>query len=146
MSKKKLLCSEQIAKELARAARDNSPVSGLTHNFYRYPARFSPTFASTAINLFSHPGDIVLDPFCGSGSILVAAKELGRPAVGVEIDERWARIAVERLGQGAMVFEDQYGKVVAGHGRGTETTCGVQAVAEVLAEDAEVEAGGHAEV
>ena len=48
-------------------------VSGLTHDFYRYPARFSPLFARSAIELFTEPGDTVLDPFAGSGTSLVEA-------------------------------------------------------------------------
>jgi len=48
---------------------------------------------------FSNPGDLVLDPFCGSGSSLVAAKFLGRRYLGVEIDSEHAATAEERLRQ-----------------------------------------------
>jgi hypothetical protein len=71
--------------ELVAAARDKSPIVGLTHNFYRYPARFSPKLVRAVIQAFSAPTDLVLDPFMGGGTTLVEAIALGRHAFGTDI-------------------------------------------------------------
>jgi len=72
-------------EELLRAIEDQQSVAGLTHNFYRYPARFSPNFARQIILHFTEPGDLVFDPFMGGGTALVEARALGRNAVGTDI-------------------------------------------------------------
>jgi site-specific DNA-methyltransferase (adenine-specific) len=48
--------------------------------------------------------DLILDPYCGSGTTLLAAKELGIPAVGIDVDEGYLEVARERLSQGVMAF------------------------------------------
>lgn len=80
------LLDPHIAHRLVIAANSNDPVTGHTHSFYRYPARFSPDFARVAILAFSEPGDVVVDPFVGGGTTLVEARALGRLALGVDLN------------------------------------------------------------
>ena len=75
----------ELVNNLVLAARDSSPVDGFTHNHYRYPARFSPWFARTVIELFTEPGDLVLDPFVGGGTTLVEALAHQRHAIGTDV-------------------------------------------------------------
>jgi hypothetical protein len=77
--------NKETAAKLVAAIRSSEPVSGYTHTFYRYPARFSPFFAREAIETFSRPGDVVLDPFMGGGTSLVEAKALGRRGIGSDV-------------------------------------------------------------
>jgi DNA modification methylase len=78
--------SAETTALIRQAARDQSPVQGTTHRFYRYPARFSPTFARACINAFTQPGDIVLDPYMGGGTTVVEAHLLGRRAIGSDLN------------------------------------------------------------
>jgi modification methylase len=58
-----------------------------------HPAKMLPAIARHAIERYSHPSDLVLDPMCGIGTTLVEAVHLGRDAIGVELESRWADLA-----------------------------------------------------
>ena len=60
---------------------------GYTHDFYKYPARFSPGFVRYILNSFTEPGDYVLDPFMGGGTTIVEATALGRYVIGSDVNE-----------------------------------------------------------
>ena len=66
------------------AVRNNEKVHGYSHDFYNYPARFSPTLAEEAISLFTKEDDLILDPL-GGGTTMVEALRMGRSAVGFDI-------------------------------------------------------------
>jgi modification methylase len=62
-----------------------------------HPAPFPLELAARLVRMFSFTGDTVLDPFCGSGTTMVAALKNGRNSVGVEIDRDYCRMAARRL-------------------------------------------------
>jgi hypothetical protein len=58
----------------------------LTHYLFRYPAKFHPPIAAALIQKYSKVGDLILDPFCGSATLLVEARVLGRNGIGIDVD------------------------------------------------------------
>jgi tRNA G10 N-methylase Trm11 len=56
-----------------------------------------PELARRAITAYSRPGELVVDPMCGIGTTLVEAVHLGRRALGVELEQRWAALATANL-------------------------------------------------
>jgi len=62
-----------------------------------HPYQKPEKLVERVIQASSNPGDLVLDPFVGSGTTAVAARRLGRRFLGFEIDEDWVRLALKRL-------------------------------------------------
>ncbi len=67
-----------------------------------HPAIFPENLARDHILSWSNPGDVVLDPFAGSGTTLKMAKENGRQAIGIEINADYVEIARKRVAQGVL--------------------------------------------
>jgi site-specific DNA-methyltransferase (adenine-specific) len=63
----------------------------------RHPAPFPLELATRLVRMFSFTGDTVLDPFCGSGTTMVAALRTGRNSIGVEIDPEYCRMTARYL-------------------------------------------------
>jgi hypothetical protein len=80
------MSSVLMSDGLEEAVASTRPVHGLTHNFYRYPARFNPEFVRQVILSFTKPHDCVLDPFVGGGTTIVEAVALGRRAIGIDLN------------------------------------------------------------
>lgn len=78
------VASSSTAEEAARAH---------VHGFHSYPARMHPDTARRLIEALSRPGERVLDPFCGSGTVLVEARLAGRAAIGVDANPLAVRLA-----------------------------------------------------
>jgi len=62
-----------------------------------HPAPFPLELAMRLVRMFSFVGDTVLDPFCGSGTTMVAALRTGRNSIGVEIDPEYCRMTAQYL-------------------------------------------------
>lgn len=71
---------------LSSALASARHTTGSTHNFYLYPARFSPEAAAAIIWTYSHREDWILDPFMGGGTAVVEALMAGRRTMGVDLN------------------------------------------------------------
>lgn len=67
-----------------------------------HPAPFPLALPLRALTTTPH--GLVIDPFCGTGTVLQAAKRTGRPAIGIEIEERYCEISANRLAQEVLSF------------------------------------------
>ena len=78
---------ERRALESALAVDSNEDsTQPHVHGFHSYPARLHPLTARRLIEGLSRPGERVMDPFCGSGTVLVEARLLGRASLGVDVN------------------------------------------------------------
>ena len=91
---------ERLACNIWRIAPGASQANG-------HPAVMPLELATCAIRLSTWPGEVVLDPFMGSGTTLLAARLLGRQAIGIEVSERYCELAANRLAQQILSLDAQ---------------------------------------
>ncbi len=72
-----------------------------------HPATFPISLAKQVIELFTHEGELVLDPFVGSGTTLVAAQDTNRNAVGFDLLEKYIRLSASRLSTRRIIGESK---------------------------------------
>lgn len=101
------------AQQTARVQRTGRYLPGtVTH-----PGKMLPAIARTAITAYTQPGDLVVDPMCGIGTTLVEGAHLGRAAIGVEYEPRWAELARANLAHAATAGAAGDTRVVTGDAR-----------------------------
>jgi hypothetical protein len=88
--------ADRLAHALAVAPStdaDDDPARGHVHGFHTYPARMHPDTADRLVTAFVPTGGTVLDPFCGSGTVLVEALIAGRRPLGTDLNPLAVRLA-----------------------------------------------------
>jgi len=71
-------------------------ISTVSHRTGDHPAEFPVELPARCIKMHSRPGDAILDPFCGAGTTLIAAEQLGRICYGIELDPHYCDIIIAR--------------------------------------------------
>ena len=91
------LCKDKPKVRKARATHKKTirTITPDTNNYH--PAPYPLELATACLTLVSDPGDIVYDPYAGSGTTLLAAKQLGLDSVGTEIDPDYCALIHERM-------------------------------------------------
>lgn len=69
-----------------------------------HPTQKPASLMRVILEEWSAPGELIYDPYMGSGPVAQACRELGRRYIGVEIVEEYCEIAVQRLAQGVLEF------------------------------------------
>lgn len=93
--------------EGARLAPGRSPPTGgrLGRGHSAHPCPRALGHVRWLVRWFSKPGETVLDPFCGSGTTLVAAREHGRDAEGWDVEPKWVALSRDALAQRMLLAE-----------------------------------------
>ena len=111
------------AQRDARAQRHGRyPAAAIAH-----PGKMFPAIAAAAITRYTQRGDLVADPMCGIGTTLVEAIHLGRDAIGVEYERRWAQLAAESVALARSQGAAGHAQVIQGDARQLTSLAGARA-------------------
>jgi modification methylase len=83
----------------------------------RHPGKMLPELARRAIDCYSEPGDLVVDPMCGIGTTLAEAVRLDRDAIGVELESHWAELAKRNVARARSDGAPGHARVLRGDAR-----------------------------
>ena len=97
----------KIVRLLHGGAKNADAKNGAVANQPRFHPTQKPIRLMQACVRYFPSAELILDPFMGSGPTLIAAKNLGRRAIGIEIEERYCEISARRLEQEVFNFEPQ---------------------------------------
>lgn len=82
----------------------------------QHPAPFPLELAARCVRMFSFHGDTVLDPFCGTGTTMLAALRAGRNSIGIDIEPEYARLAAKRIQQETQsLFPDGHFEIITAY-------------------------------
>jgi DNA methylase len=116
--------TDDAARELAVSVWTTAQTSPAAQRKGRYvadatahPAKMLPAVAAHAIDHYTQPGDLVLDPMCGIGTTLVEAVHAGRRAVGIEYEPHWVDVARANLALAHTAGVEHDGRVFHGDAR-----------------------------
>lgn len=90
---------EMPGKQVQDVVTDIRPISAQSKESTKYPARKPLALLNRIIRASSNIGDIILDPFCGCATALVAADRLDRHWVGIDLSPLTAKLVLKRLGE-----------------------------------------------
>lgn len=83
----------------------------------RHPGKMLPEIARRAIESYSHPGDVIVDPMCGIGTTIAEAVRLDRDAIGVELEARWADLSAANVAHARSEGAPGHARVLRGDAR-----------------------------
>lgn len=97
----------QLAKNALQVSTGEDATRRHVHGFHSYPARLHPDTAARLVEGLSDPAGGVIDPFCGSGTVLVEARLQGRHCYGVDLNPIAVRLARLKTWGGSPDFDDK---------------------------------------